>query len=126
MTKVNTIKSLLALIAGIPAGLRVALWSGIPCTGGSPLQIMNKKKPSYGAKMQAHRKLFNRLYSNMLVVAQAVIRRGGHIVIEWPRRCLYWRHPRVTKLLSTGSLHWTSMHVRACAHGQLITTGKHA
>ena len=126
MTSTASVRLLLAFVAAIPDNVCVTLWSGIPCTGGSPLQIMNKRNPSYKGKMKAHLKLWNRLFSNMLVVAQAIVRRGGHLILEWPERCLYWKHPKVLALLSRTTLSWTSMIVRACAHGQIVDSGKYA
>ena len=51
MTKISSVRSLLSFIAQIPDNVKVALWSGIPCTGESPLQTMNRRNRSYVAKM---------------------------------------------------------------------------
>ena len=126
MAKSSSLRSLLAFVQTIPPGVVVCLWSGIPCTGGSSLQSLNKHLPEHASAMKAHLRLWHRLFNNFVLVAQAVVQRGGHLVLEWPVTCRYWKHPKVKKLLARGPLTWQNMRVRACAHGQLIMTGKYA
>ena len=73
---------------------------------GSPLQNYNKTLPGHAQKMNAHLRLWNRLYDNFLIVAQCVVRKGGYLALEWPLRCRYWRHRKVRKLLSGSAIKW--------------------
>ena len=73
-----------------------------------------------------HRRLWGKLFNNFTRAAQAVVQRGGHLVIEWPSNCLYWREPRVRALLDISELKWNSIRVRACAFGQRIEAGANA
>ena len=74
--------------------------------------------------MAQHYKLWNELFDNCVIAAQAIVQRGGHLVLEWPSRCRYWKQPKVKALLGITDLGWKSMRVKACAHGQRILTGK--
>ena len=96
----------MAFISAVPKHIVIALWSGIPCTGGPPLQQLNKHLPGHRAKMAAHRKLWEKLFSNFLILAQAVVIKGGHLIIEWPSRCTYWKDPKVVHLLQNHSIQW--------------------
>ena len=125
MAKASSIRALLAFIHAIPPQVVVCIWSGIPCTGGSTLQALNKHRPGHADKMRGHLRLWHRLFSNFLLLAEAVVNRSGYMVLEWPASCRYWKHPRVRALLGLEPLAWHSMKVKACAHGQRIATGKH-
>ena len=124
MTLKSSIHSLLDFIRAIPVDIAVALWSGIPCTGGSPVQNANIHRPKYERRMHAHLELWNKLFDNFIVLSRAAIQRGGHLVLEWPTRCRYWRHPKVVALLGIPELEWSTARVKACAYGQRITTGR--
>jgi len=65
------------------------------------------------------------LCENLLLVAQVVVQRGGHRIIEWPVSCRYWREPRVADLPAISQLGWTDMRAKACAHAQRISVGIH-
>ena len=104
MTLESSLRSLLAFIRCVPRNIVVTLWSGIPCTGGSPAQNGNKYRPNYDKRMAAHYKLWSQLFDNFLIAAQAVVRRGGHLVLEWPSRCRYWKDPKVKTLLGIADL----------------------
>ena len=124
MTLESSLRSLLAFIRCVPRNIVVTLWSGIPCTGGSPAQNGNIHRPNHAKRMAAHYKLWNELFDNYVIAAQAVVQRGGHLVLEWPSRCRYWKQPKVKALLGITELGWKDMRVKACAHGQRILTGK--
>ena len=111
----STVLSVLALIAAVPDGIPITIWSGIPCTGGSPIQNANKDRPGFARRMAHHLRLWHKLVDSFVLCAQAVIAKGGYVVLEWPSRCRYWRHPKVVSLLSHASLGWQSGRVRACA-----------
>ena len=85
----TSIRATLAFIKSIPKGINIFLWSGIPCTGGSPAQNMNKHRAGHDRRMRNHRKLWVKLFRNFVVLAQAVVRRGGHLALQWPTRCRY-------------------------------------
>jgi len=82
---------------------RVHLWSAMPCTGGSPWQRINALLPGGEARIRAHIDLFKALWENFVVVAARCIRKGGHVSIEWPRSCAYWREKRVQDFLARHS-----------------------
>ena len=82
-------------------------------------------RPYHAERMAAHYELWNKLFDNFVIAAQAVVARGGHLVLEWPARCRYWRDPKVKALLNIAELGWKNVHVKACAHGQRIMSGKH-
>ena len=124
MTAEASVRSLLAFVAAVPRGITILLWSGIPCTGGSPIQNSNKHRHGHRRKMLSHLKLWHKLYASFLGVASAVLLKGGHLTLEWPSRCRYWKQPGVTALLAVDELAWSDFRVRACAHGQLIESGK--
>ena len=126
MTSSSSIESLLDFIAAVPDKVVIALWSGIPCTGGSALQNCNKHRPGHAKRMAAHLKLWEQLYGNFIILAQAVVKKGGYLCMEWPFNCRYWLHPKVKQFLAIEGLKWIRMKVRACAHGQLIQKGTHA
>ena len=125
MTRPESAASLMAFIKAVPRGMPVCLWSGVPCTGGSPLQNMNKWRPGHAQSMRKHLDLWTRLFDGYLALAQVVVQRGGHLAIEWPVQCRYWHEPVVESLLGLKDLGLRSMKVRACAHGQLFTDGPH-
>ncbi len=58
-------------------GHELLLFSAMPCTGGSPWQYLNTKKPGVAAKVRKHWKLFRGLWNVFIVVADKVIAAGG-------------------------------------------------
>ena len=123
MTKESSIRSLIAFIKAAPKNIVVCLWSGIPCTGGSPMQNANKHKPGHAQRMSGHLRLWTKLFNGFVKAAQEVVHRGGHLVLEWPSRCRYWKNPKVKALLAIKELGWEMSRVRSCAHGQIIASG---
>ena len=104
MAKADSVDSLLGFIRAIPRDVVVCLWSGIPCTGGSPIQALNQNRPGHAQNMANHLQLWGLLYGGFLKLAQAVVHKGGHLAIEWPSRCRYWSHPKVEALLDVKPL----------------------
>jgi RNA:NAD 2'-phosphotransferase (TPT1/KptA family) len=76
----------------------VLLFASMPCTGGSPWQNINAKKPGGQRRILNHKTLFNKLWNNFEVLCGEIHDRGHHIAIEWPRACSYWRLPKVVAL----------------------------
>ena len=77
-----------------------ALWSSIPCTGGTQWQIVNVAKFGVTEKLKNHWKLFTKLWKVFERVANAVMQSRGLIAIEWPLRCGYWQDKRVKRFLA--------------------------
>ena len=72
------------------------LWYSAPCTGGSTWQFINLQRgPETVAKIKLHWKLFKRLWAAFEVVAEHALSVGARVFVEWPRRCVYWKDPRV-------------------------------
>ena len=71
--------------------------------------------------MAHHKKIWNLLFDGFLRVADAVVQKGGHLLLEWPNKCRYWKEPKVLALL--GLLRWHDLRVRACAHDMTIEFG---
>ena len=96
-TKWETIEHILEIIWH--ACTPVLLFASMPCTGGSMWQHLNVKK--HGPRiLMKHRVLFNKLWAHFDILCEATYRRGGHIAIEWPRGCSYWKLPKVRALLA--------------------------
>ena len=123
MTSLASQQALLSFVRAVPAGIPICLWTGIPCTGGSVIQNLNRRHPGYARRMRAHHVLWTRLFASFLRIAHAVVHVGGHLVLEWPVRCRYWSEPAVLALLRLPELAWLDFRVRACAFGQLIEHG---
>jgi hypothetical protein len=98
-TKVSTINSILHFISTVPNDIPIMLFSAMPCTGGSPWQNINFRKPSGPRLMLKHKRLFQALWTGFEKLTQAVHDRNGHISIEWPRGCKYWTLTKVKTLL---------------------------
>ena len=125
MTSLASQQALLSFVHAVPSGIPICLWSGIPCTGGSVIQNLNRRHPGYARRMRAHHVLWTRLFASFLHIAHAVVHVGGHLVLEWPVRCRYWSEPAVLALLRLPELAWLDFRVRACAFGQPIEYGPH-
>ena len=57
-------------------GYSLLLFSAMPCTGGSPWQYLNIKKPGVAAKVRRHWKLFRELWVNFTWAAEKVLEAG--------------------------------------------------
>ena len=49
------------------------------------------------------------------IVASECLRVGGVVVIEWPRRCDYWKYPLVETFLKAHKLHYSDFD--GCRYG---------
>ena len=100
---------------------QIALWSAIPCTGGSPWQYVNEAIYTRRGdhvklqKLHQHRTLFRSLFTNFEILADIVIGRGGVVCIEWPTPCKYWRDPQVLAFTRKHNFVKTQLH--GCAYG---------
>jgi hypothetical protein len=101
-------KLMLETINATP-GHQLLLFSAMPCTGGSPWQYLNIKKPGVAAKVRKHWKLFKELWEVFVVVAEKVLKIGGEVVIEWPRGCRYWQWNFVISFLKRNGLCFTDI-----------------
>ena len=91
------------------------LWAAIPCTGGSTWQRINRLLPGGEARVKRHIALFNKLWHNFEIVAEACMNKGGHVSIEWPRACDYWKRRKVVHFLARNGL--TSVDFDGCMLG---------
>jgi len=94
---------------------KALLWSSMPCTGGSPWQTVNAKKPGGYARLRQHVRLFNRLWRNFETLARYAHSKGNHIALEWPRNCKYWKLPKVKALCKSIGLE--QVHFDGCMLG---------
>ena len=65
------------------------LWASVPCIGGSPWQHINRHKPGGFMKLDAHIKDWHKIWTSS---ARECIKNNGHIAVEWPSGCDYWRY----------------------------------
>ena len=66
MADEDSVQSLMALVRAIPKQVKICLWSGIPCTGGSPAQNLNANRAGRKAKLAAHHARWQSLSDNYL------------------------------------------------------------
>ena len=104
---------------------RCLLFSSMPCTGGSPWQRINVKKPGGYANLRRHRKLFNALWTNFESIARQAHAARNYIAIEWPRGCSYWLMPKVKNLCTELGLKFVDFHgcmfgLKSVYNGKLI------
>ena len=98
-TKVTVIDSLIQLVRSTPKHIPILLFSAMPCTGGSPWQNINFRKPSGPRLMLKHKLLFNKLWTGFQRLTDEVYKKLGHICMEWPKGCKYWSVTKVIALL---------------------------
>ena len=91
------------------------LWTSVPCTGGSPWQDSNVKKPGGLENIRKHKRLFNKIWTSFRIVANESRKDGGRLAIEWPKGCEYWRTKHVKQY--GHDLRLNKVHVKACALG---------
>ena len=101
------------------------LWFSAPCTGGSTWQFINiKRGPETVAKIKLHWKLFKRLWAAFEVVATHALSVGARVLVEWPRRCAYWKNDRVVKFLSKHGFVFADFD--GCMYGLVAVKGRDA
>jgi hypothetical protein len=97
-------------------GENVAIFASLPCTGGSPWQICNKKHPACRRLILKHHKLFGKLFSSLVRLFKEYAPRGDiPILFEWPKCCRYWRLPRVDQFVRRYGL--STVEFDGCAFG---------
>ena len=82
----------------------VMLWCAIPCTGGSQWYRINRRFPTAREKRKKHLKLFHKLWSHFVTVAEFALRDGCCLAIEWPQSCEYWGFTVVKEFLKSHGL----------------------
>ena len=92
------------------------LFGSLPCMGGSPYQRMNwYRGATTRTKIRGHWRLFRCLWRSFRQVANACLANGGHIAIEWPKSCLYWRNRSVRADLTKWGC--VPYHFDGCMYG---------
>jgi hypothetical protein len=78
----------------------VFVFSSMPCTGGSPWQNINVRKPGGIRRMVEHRKLSNKLWGKFVELCEETRKnKSNQIGLEWPRGCKYWNLTKVKSFL---------------------------
>jgi hypothetical protein len=97
-------------------GDNVVVFASLPCTGGSPWQIVNKKHPACRRLLIKHHQLFNKLFRSLVKLFADYATRGDiPILFEWPRCCRYWKIPKVERFIRKHRL--TTAEFDGCAFG---------
>jgi len=92
------------------------VFASLPCTGGSPWQIVNKRHPACRRLLRKHYTLFNQLFDSLLKLYDELRGFGPiPIIFEWPRCCRYWKIPKVERFLRKWKL--TTAKFDGCAFG---------
>ena len=97
------------------------LRASIPCTGGSPRQNFNSKKPGGPERIKEHKRSFSKIRASFKIVAKGCHKHGGRIAIEWPKGCEYWRTKHVEQYIRFLML--SKVHINGCALGLLDNGG---
>ena len=107
-------------------GKNILIWISFPCTGGSSWQRVNiaKGKPETIERVEAHWKLFRKLWENLEKIEKDIQSRGARIAIEWPRSCSYWNLGYVRDFCARNSLETTFFD--GCAYGLVAQYGREA
>ena len=58
-------------------------WTAMPCTGGSPWQRLNRKRPGMAQKLEEHWKTFRAIWASFVLVADRCLQAGGIVALEW-------------------------------------------
>ena len=91
------------------------LWASMPCIGGSPWQHINRHKPGGLEKLDAHIKDWYKIWTAFKTVARECIKHQGHIAVEWPSGCDYWRYHIVQEFFE--ELQLEKIKFEGCALG---------
>lgn len=104
--------------------LPIWLWSSIPCTGGSSIQALNKRRPKHRHNIEAHNRIFKRLHQNLMVLARETLLHSveGHFTFEWPKSNTWWRRPEIRKMLTAFNMQSTTFD--GCALGVVSENNK--
>ena len=75
------------------------IFASIPCTGGTLWNSVSKNNPNGEAKIEEHRRLFDKIWDNFVKLVKFCDANTTNIpvgvVIEWPKGCTYWRNAKV-------------------------------
>jgi len=122
-TKQSTIDSILHFIS--VETKPIVLFGSMPCTGGSPWQNINVKRPGGPRRMLEHRRLMNKLWASFELLAQAIVDRRGDVCIEWPKGCSYWKLPKVRAFLARYQMLDAIFHGCMFNLQSVVHAGKH-
>ena len=67
----------------------------MPCTGGSPWQFINVRKPGGAARLRKTLKQFKLIWKAFERCARKLVAKGGKVAKEWPKGCVYWKWPNI-------------------------------
>ena len=124
MTQDESVSRLMYFIRSVPSHIVVALWSSIPCAGGSTVQnAANVGREGFLRQLDRHYELRQHLFYNFIKLAQAVMLRRGCVAIEWPVSRRYWTLPSVGDFLDR--LEFFDARVKGCAYGMRVSEGAH-
>jgi hypothetical protein len=83
------------------------IWASIPCAGGSQLIHVNRAiaakhdRPSTIEKIEQHVRDFQKIWKNVVKVAQRASRKGARIVFGRPSNCAHWKGPEVIQFVNS-------------------------
>ena len=121
LAKSKVILSLVALVRSIPRDVAIVLWCTMPSSSGTFSNGSGQGTSGTSSSSPAARcSRWHRLFGRFLAVAQAVVEKGGHLVLQWPATASSWRERGVKELLGKDSLRWVMSrvpHLRAREHG---------
>ena len=123
MSDRRSIEDLLTFLKAVPRRVCVALWSAIPCTGGSKAQNLNAKRPGHSRKLAEHAECFDALFAHFQLLAEEVKQRGGYVIHEWPQQNRYWNQPVVADYFDDES--FEHIVVTGCAFGLRVPSGQY-
>ena len=95
----------------------IILFGALPCIGGSQWQRLNwhRGNADTRAKILEHRRIFEILWRNFVIVAKRCLALGGGVAFEWPRNCDYWGYQRVRTFLERHK--FGKVHFDGCMYG---------
>ena len=84
---------------------------------------LNKRYPGGAAKLRIHLRVFKKIWSCFAKCAITLKSLGGHVCIQWPTACAYWKWDCVEKLVEMLGL--KTVRVHGCALGlKSVVNGK--
>ena len=81
------------------------LWLSPSCDPASPGQHLNAKTEEQRIKLEKKKKVSRKMAKGCVKLAKDQIRRGGHIVWEWPKSNGAWKFKEVQQLFHELSKH---------------------
>ena len=83
--------------------------------------IPNQHHPGAARRMAKHLKLYRTLWKRSVKNMESVLGAGGHVAIEWPTSCSYWRFREVRAFIQKHDLKKVKIH--GCALGAASASG---